>query len=80
MSFYDIFFFRKENSKSEPDFIEAGVELKVTPFKLNKNRTYSSKERLVLNMINIELSIGLSRKLLHLVKIYKFHSCVIISD
>jgi len=46
------FFEYAVNSRSEPDFIEAGVELKVTPFKLNKNRTYSSKERLVLNMIN----------------------------
>lgn len=46
------FFEYKVNSRSEPDFIEAGVELKVTPFKLNKNKTYSSKERLVLNMIN----------------------------
>lgn len=46
------FFEYNVNSKSEPDFVEAGVELKVTPFKLNKNKSYSSKERLVLNMIN----------------------------
>lgn len=46
------FFEYNVNSRSEPDFVEAGVELKVTPFKLNKNKTYSSKERLVLNLIN----------------------------
>jgi DNA mismatch repair protein MutH len=42
----------KPNSISEADFPEAGVELKVTPYKRNKNNTYSSKERLVLNIIN----------------------------
>jgi len=40
------------NSKSEPDFLEAGIELKVTPYKKNKNNTLSAKERLVLNTIN----------------------------
>lgn len=40
------------NSNSEADFPEAGVELKVTPYKQNKNKSYSSKERLVLNIIN----------------------------
>ena len=40
------------NSFSEPDFLEAGIELKTTPVKLNKNGTYSAKERLVLNIIN----------------------------
>ncbi|SFC95110.1 Sau3AI family type II restriction endonuclease [Bacillus sp. UNCCL81] len=40
------------NSNSEADFAEAGVELKVTPYKQNMNKTYSSKERLVLNIIN----------------------------
>ena len=33
---------------------EAGVELKATPFKKLKNGKYSSKERLVLNIINYE--------------------------
>ena len=41
----------KPNNKSEPDFIEAGVELKVTPVKKTKEK-YTSKERLVLNIIN----------------------------
>lgn len=40
------------NSDDNPDFIDAGIELKVTPIKQNNDGSYSSKERLVLNMIN----------------------------
>ncbi len=40
------------NSDDNPDFIDEGIELKVTPVKQNADNTYSSKERLVLNMIN----------------------------
>lgn len=40
------------NSISAPDFEKAGIELKVTPYKRNKNNTLSAKERLVLNIIN----------------------------
>lgn len=40
------------NSNPEADFKELGIELKVTPIKQNKNKTFSSKERLVLNIIN----------------------------
>lgn len=40
------------NSDDNPDFIDAGIELKVTPVKKNLDGSYSSKERLVLNMIN----------------------------
>ena len=40
------------NSDSNPDFPEAGVELKVTPYKENKNGSISAKERLVLTKIN----------------------------
>lgn len=40
------------NSDSRADFPEAGVELKVTPFKENKDGSYSAKERLVLTKIN----------------------------
>ena len=40
------------NSKSEKDLLEANLELKVTPYKLNRNGSYSAKERLVLNIIN----------------------------
>ena len=46
------FFHYKANSDSAPDFEEAGVELKVTPYKRNLNQTVSAKERLVLNMID----------------------------
>lgn len=40
------------NSDSNPDFPEAGVELKVTPYKVNTNGSFSAKERLVLTKIN----------------------------
>ena len=40
------------NSTSAPDFLDAGIELKVTPYKRNKDNTLSAKERLVLNIIN----------------------------
>ncbi len=40
------------NSSPTADFSEIGVELKVTPFKQNTNRSFSSKERLVLSLIN----------------------------
>lgn len=46
------FFHYKANSDSSPDFKEAGVELKVTPYKINKNKSISAKERLVLTMID----------------------------
>lgn len=46
------FFEYKINSDKEADFANLGIELKVTPFKKNKNGTVSAKERLVLNIIN----------------------------
>ncbi|MCR5349352.1 MAG: hypothetical protein K6E20_00010 [Acholeplasmatales bacterium] len=42
------------NSDDNPDFIDAGIELKVTPVKKNLDGSISSKERLVLNMINFK--------------------------
>ena len=42
----------ENNSDSEPDFLSAGIELKVTPYKVNQNETLSAKERLVLNIID----------------------------
>lgn len=42
----------KINSRPEADFKELNIELKVTPYKKNKNGTYSAKERLVLNIID----------------------------
>ena len=46
------FFHYACNSDSRPDFHEAGVELKVTPYKQNKNGSLSAKERLILTMID----------------------------
>jgi len=40
------------NDKPEPDFPEAGVELKCTPIKQNADGSMVSKERLVLNIID----------------------------
>lgn len=40
------------NSISAPDFEDVGIELKVTPYKRNRDNTLSAKERLVLNIIN----------------------------
>ena len=40
------------NSEAEPDFAEAGVELKCTPMKQNMDGSMVSKERLVLNIID----------------------------
>lgn len=43
----------KPNSDAEPDFKEAGLELKCTPLKeLKKDKSMAAKERLVLNIIN----------------------------
>lgn len=45
----------ENNSDSEPDFKEAGLELKSTPIKkLKKSGGYAPKERLVLNIIDYE--------------------------
>lgn len=46
------FFHYACNNDSGPDFYEAGVELKVTPFKINKDGSFSAKERLILTMID----------------------------
>ncbi|NCQ13290.1 MAG: DNA mismatch repair protein [Flavobacteriales bacterium] len=46
------YFGYKPNSNAEPDFKEAGIELKSSPLKTLKNGAYRSKERLVLNIIN----------------------------
>lgn len=46
------FFFYDINSKSEADFNEAGVELKVTPYTKKANGNLRAKERLVLTIIN----------------------------
>ena len=48
----EFYFLYAPNSNPEADFNEAGVELKVTPYLINKNLTMKAKERLVLSMIN----------------------------
>lgn len=46
------FFHYKSNNDSRPDFYKAGVELKVTPYKINKNGSIVAKERLIITMID----------------------------
>jgi len=48
----EIYFGYSPNSFQQADFYEAGVELKVTPFKKNRNNSISAKERLILTMID----------------------------
>lgn len=45
-------FHYKPNNDSKPDFDKAGVELKVTPYKKNKDGKLSAKERLIITMID----------------------------
>ena len=47
----ELYFQYKPNSNAEPDFLEAGVELKTSPIKAVA-KGYVSKERLVFNIIN----------------------------
>lgn len=76
------------NSDARPDFEELGIELKVTPFKKNKNGTYSSKERLVLNMIDyhsehrysFETSSFLSKATSMLIMLYQYEPEIPIDD
>lgn len=42
----------ENNNDSEPDFMPAGIELKVTPYKKIRGGKLSTKERLVLNIID----------------------------
>ena len=46
------FFHYPANDDSRPDFPEAGVELKVTPYKKLSNGNLAAKERLIITMIN----------------------------
>lgn len=45
------FYHYKANSESKPDFAEAGVELKVSPYEIKKDGALRAGERLVLSMI-----------------------------
>lgn len=46
------YFHYKIDNEARADFPEAEVELKVTPYKVNKNKTLSAKERLSISMID----------------------------
>ena len=46
-----LYFFYQPNSDSRPDFPEAGVELKVTPYEYTKKGDIKAGERLVITMI-----------------------------
>lgn len=46
------YFHYKIDNEARADFPEAEIELKVTPYKTNKNKTLSAKERLSISMIN----------------------------
>lgn len=48
----ECYFHYKCNNDSRPDFPDAGVELKVTPYKINKNKSIAAKERLIITMID----------------------------
>lgn len=50
----EYFFGYDPNSSPEPDFAEAGLELKTTPEKRNANGKVVAKERLVLTMIDYD--------------------------
>ena len=43
------FFHYENNNDARPDFPDAGVELKVTPFRVNGKGTITAKERLIVN-------------------------------
>ncbi len=47
----EMYFGYKPDNLSQPDFNKANLELKVSPYKINKNKTLSAKERLVISMI-----------------------------
>lgn len=50
----EVYFGYKANSNQEADFVEAGVELKATPYEVTKKGELRAGERLVLTMINYD--------------------------
>ena len=46
------YFHYKADNEARADFPEAGVELKVTPYRINRNKSTSAKERVIISMIN----------------------------
>ena len=53
----EVYFHYKANSSSNPDFYEAGVELKATPYEIKEDGRISAGERVVLTMISYEHAI-----------------------
>lgn len=60
------FFHYDINSDSRPDFPEAGVELKVTPYRINPNGKKVAKERLAITMIDYNAIINETFETSHL--------------
>ena len=50
------YFHYAANSNPKADFEEAGIELKASPYEINKNGSYKAGERLVLTMIQYDKS------------------------
>lgn len=50
----EVYFGYKANSKQDADFSEVGIELKTTPYEVNKDGTLRAGERLVLTMISYD--------------------------
>lgn len=77
----EIYFGYKANSDSNADFHEVGVELKATPYEMNKKKEYRAGERLVLGMIDynnpVELDLITSHlwdKMQKILLVYYFRS------
>jgi DNA mismatch repair protein MutH len=74
------YFLYTPNSDTEPDFKEAGLELKASPLKKLQNGSYRSKERLVLNIIKYHeivkeefLASSFWKKNAHLLLVFYLH-------
>lgn len=52
------FFHYASNNDARPDFDKAGVELKVSPYRINADGSKSAKERLILTMIDYFAVVG----------------------
>ena len=50
----ECYFGYKANNDSRPDFPDAGVELKATPYEIKSDESYKAGERLVLTMISYD--------------------------
>jgi len=61
----EIYFGYKANNDQEPDFKEAGVELKVSPYEKLNNGKYRAGERLIITMIGYAVPIELDFKSSH---------------